>query len=342
MADSAAIRALLSRFASLRIAVVGDFFLDQYLILDPALSEVSIETGLEARQVVGIRCSPGAAGTVTNNLGALGVATIHAVGFTGDDGAGYELRKGLKISGVVTDHLQLLQDRFTPTYTKPMLLTENGEQEIERLDVKNRLPLPGTVEDRIIADLTTLVTSGALDAVLMADQVQERNCGVITDRVREAVSMLARRHDLVFMADSRVRISEFRGVIVKPNAAEAAAAVGMVDPLNDLEQTAEVGRRLARRNGRPVFITLGAAGIMACDGDRTEHVHALPVRGEIDIVGAGDSAFAGIACSLAAGATLQQAALIGNLCASVTIHKLGTTGTASPSEILSVLELQQT
>lgn len=79
MTDKNEVAALLDRFAQLRVAVVGDFFLDKYLILDPSLSETSIETGLEARQVVAIRCSPGAAGTVTNNLSALGVATIYAV-----------------------------------------------------------------------------------------------------------------------------------------------------------------------------------------------------------------------------------------------------------------------
>src|SRR5256885_2937929 len=96
---------LLERFASLRIAVVGDFFLDKYLITDPALSEPSIETGLEARQVVEVRCSPGAAGTVTNNLSALGVGHIRALGVIGEDGEGFELIKGLNRSGVATDGL---------------------------------------------------------------------------------------------------------------------------------------------------------------------------------------------------------------------------------------------
>lgn len=337
MTDKNEVAALLDRFAQLRVAVVGDFFLDKYLILDPSLSETSIETGLEARQVVAIRCSPGAAGTVTNNLSALGVATIYAVGFTGDDGEGYDLRKGLHTTGVLTEHLQLLPDRFTPTYTKPMVMTATGEREIERLDIKNRLPLPSRVEDRVIADMTALMESGSVDAVLVADQVQERNCGVVTDRVRSALKSLGYTSPIVIMADSRVRIGEFSQVIVKPNAAEAASAVGMTDPLDDLAETAAVGRRLASRNGRPVFITLGPNGIMACDRDSAVHVPALPVRGEIDIVGAGDSAFAGIVCALAVGGSLEQAALVGNLCASVTIHKLGTTGTASAPEIMALL-----
>jgi hypothetical protein len=47
-----------SRYASLRIAVVGDFCLDRYLEIDPARQETSIETGLPVHNVVNVRASP--------------------------------------------------------------------------------------------------------------------------------------------------------------------------------------------------------------------------------------------------------------------------------------------
>ena len=58
-----------------------------------------------------------------------------------------------------------------------------------------------------------------------------------------------------------------------------------------------------------------------------------PVTGEIDPVGAGDSCTSGIVSALCAGASPEEAGLLGNLVASVTVQKLGTTGTASPEEI---------
>ncbi|HET6325513.1 MAG TPA: carbohydrate kinase, partial [Planctomycetaceae bacterium] len=67
---------LLARFASRRVAVMGDFFLDKYLEVDPKLAETSVETGKTANQVVEIRTSPGAAGTVVNNLAALGAVNL--------------------------------------------------------------------------------------------------------------------------------------------------------------------------------------------------------------------------------------------------------------------------
>jgi len=44
---------------------------------------------------------------------------------------------------------------------------------------------------------------------------------------------------------------------------------------------------------------------------------------------------AAIAAGLCAGATLEEAALLGNLAAAVTIQQLGTTGTASPEQIMA-------
>ena len=70
--DEARLAALLERLPELSLLVVGDFFLDKYLVVDRALSEVSIETGLEAYQVVEQYSSPGAAGTTSG-----GAATTH-------------------------------------------------------------------------------------------------------------------------------------------------------------------------------------------------------------------------------------------------------------------------
>src|SRR5215813_13534528 len=90
-----AVEQVLSRLPALAVGVLGDLFLDRYLDLDATLTEPSLETGLDAYQVVGVRPYPGAAGTVVNNLVALGVGRVCPVGVIGDDGEGYELRRAL-------------------------------------------------------------------------------------------------------------------------------------------------------------------------------------------------------------------------------------------------------
>src|ERR1051325_5633471 len=115
---------ILAPLPRLTIGVVGDLFLDRYLDLDARLTEPSIETGLDAYQVVAVRSYPGAAGTVINNLSALGVGSIVPIAVIGDDGEGCELWQALEaLPGVQLHHV--IRDRFptfrTPTYTKPML-----------------------------------------------------------------------------------------------------------------------------------------------------------------------------------------------------------------------------
>jgi rfaE bifunctional protein kinase chain/domain len=329
------LESLLSRFPDARIAVVGDFFLDRYLVIDPTLEEISIETGLAAFQVVAKRSSPGAAGTVTSNLSALRVGTIHAVGCIGDDGEGYELRQGLRHTRVDDTHLLVRPDWFTPTYTKPMVLQADGsEVESNRQDTKNRGETPSAIVDGLIAELRAVVPK--VQAVIVADQVEAPNEGLITDQVRDELAALAEGHpDTIFYADSRGNIARFRNLILKPNALEAARAVDpAANPPIRPEQAEAAAQSLSRRTGRPVFVTLGEDGLWVAAEGCASHVPGVKVTGPIDIVGAGDATTAGIVASLCAGAALDEAGRIGCLVASITIEQLGTTGTASPQQVV--------
>ncbi|MGC9329442.1 MAG: bifunctional heptose 7-phosphate kinase/heptose 1-phosphate adenyltransferase, partial [Candidatus Hinthialibacter sp.] len=220
------------------------------------------------------------------------------------------------------------------TYTKPMRITPDGEVEMNREDAKNRRPLPADVEDALIQRLRSLAPQ--VDAIIVADQVQERNCGIITDRMRDAIAEAARNNpQKIFFADSRERIGEFRDVIIKPNRFEAVKAVHADkegDPSTELAK--ECAEALRRRTGRPVFLTLDKEGVCPVSEEGSYPVPCPPVDGPIDIVGAGDSTTAGIVSALASGASLAEAAVIGNLTASVTIRQLGTTGTASPEQVM--------
>ncbi len=326
--ESQRLKEILSRFDDVRVAVLGDYFLDEYLVIEPALVEISVETGLEAHQVVAVRNSPGAAGTVCSNLAALGVIT-RALGIIGDDGNGVELLGGLRSRGIDTDLMVQDQGRFTPTYTKPMKRQADGtEVEMQRVDIKNRTATPAHLQERVIKNLRSAVES--VNGVIVGDQVEEEECGVVTAAVREELAQLSRRYpDKIFFADSRRRIGKFCEVMIKPNEREASAALG-----NPGMREEEILSALFRIVRKPVFLTCGERGIHVFDGGTTFNCPAVPVSGPIDIVGAGDSASAGIVSALCAGATLREAAEMGTLVASVTIRKLGTTGTASPEEVL--------
>ena len=323
-----------ARYAGLRVAVVGDFCLDRYLEIDPARAELSIETGLPVHNVVRVRAQPGGAGTILCNLGALGVRELWPVGFCGDDGEGYELRRALSaLPGVRLDHFLQTPDRRTFTYCKPLVLAPGqSPQELNRLDSKNWTPTPADVETQIADALRGLATH--VDAIILLDQVDLPDTGVLTKRVVEAVREIATAQPpLPILADSRQGLRGWPSVIFKMNAAELAqlAQTNVVAPPDEVRQTAA---QFAQRNGRPVFVSLAERGIVGATPDgASAHVPAQPVRGEIDIVGAGDAVLANLACALASGAALHESLELANAAASVVIHQLGTTGTASIAQL---------
>jgi bifunctional ADP-heptose synthase (sugar kinase/adenylyltransferase) len=329
---------IVGRFSRSRIAVVGDFFLDKYLDVEPAWAEFSIETGKTAHQVAAIRTSPGAAGTVVCNLAALGAGTLEAVGFTGDDGESYDLRKGLASLGCGTDYFHIDPERMTPTYLKPRDCTDASlAGEHERYDTKNRRPTSPSLGEQIVRSLDALLPR--LDAVIVLDQVEEADCGVVTAAFREVVADRAKRWPgVVFWGDSRLRIREFRNVIIKPNQFEA---LGTENPPPgyevDLDQLAAALTRLRQTTAAPVVATRGALGTVVTDPEMTL-VPGVAVEGPTDPTGAGDSATAGAVLALTAGATLPEAALVANLVASITVEQLATTGTARPDQLPERLE----
>lgn len=330
MLTDSSLEQILERLPGMTIGVVGDLFLDRYLDIDSALTEPSVETGLDAYQVVGVRSQPGAAGTVINNLIALDVGSVVAMSVIGDDGEGYELRQALEtlqrvdLASVWTD-----PSRRTPTYCKPMLHQASLlPRELNRLDFKSRAPLSELMQRNVMISLE--LAWPRLDALLVVDQVSEENCGVITALVRQQLAQLGEANPAkLILADSRERIGLFRSVWLKPNQSECERTVGERSEGGIIE--------LARRAGRPVFCTRGDQGIFIADPRttpaKTVGIPAYPVTGQIDIVGAGDSTSAGIACAIAAGSSLPAAAAFGNLVASITIQQLGTTGTASRQQV---------
>jgi bifunctional ADP-heptose synthase (sugar kinase/adenylyltransferase) len=333
---------LIADFARARIAVLGDYFLDKYLDVDPALAEPSLETGKSSHQVVGIHAAPGAAGTVVANLAALGCRSLRAIGYRGDDGEGYELQRGLQSLGCDTAALAVAPDRFTPTYHKPRDVDTPGlAGEHSRYDTKNRQPTPDRLQSRTVAALDDLLHGGQLDAVILADQVEEDDCGVVTKRVREALADRARTWpDVVFFADSRRRIGRFRHVLTKPNQFEAVARENPgPDDAVELEELLPALQAMRDQTGAPVCVTRGSAGMIVSEAAARGgtfgpvSVRGLPADGPTDPTGAGDSATAGIVLSLCVGATLPEACLVGNLVASITVQQLGTCGTANSKQL---------
>jgi rfaE bifunctional protein kinase chain/domain len=334
--DETRLQTILDAFPKVKILVIGDYFLDCYLTLERNLSEISLETGLEAYQVVEMRKYPGAAGTVAGNLRSLDVNVV-SVGVCGNDGNGYDLRR--KLAEIQIDPQNIVQrsELFTPTYNKPMMREADGvEHELNRLDVKNRQPLTPEAEQEIIKLLRSLLPE--MDGVLVVDQVKERNCGVLTNCVREEIQKLAAAYsDKYFIVDSRDYAGLYENVIIKTNLSEAIKAAQYTgQPPLSLGEIIKCCRKIYAKTGRPIIITRGDQGAVAyqAEPESLMEVPTFHVSGPIDVVGAGDSVNASMGAALCSGASLEEAVLIGNLTASLIVQQIGVTGTTTRSNIM--------
>jgi len=323
----------------LTIGLVGDLFLDRYLEVEPS-EELSLETGLEAWQISSVRNSPGALGTVMNNLAALGVGKIVPITVVGDDGHGDDLLRSLAALPVDTTGILRDRERLTPTYTKPMRrLADGTHRELNRLDVRTRAPLRPETERKLAAALRAAWPR--CEVWIALDQISADGEGVFTPSLHRALAELVREMpEKLLFVDSRAALGRFRCGSLKGNRSEILGAVGK--SADDRGAVSAAIHELAARTGRPAFCTAGEEGIHVATADgRLVHSPGVPVSGPIDIVGAGDSVTSGLAISLAAGCDERDAADVANLIASITIQQLGTTGTASPEQVMACWENSQ-
>lgn len=324
------LKKILEDISHVRIAVLGDFCLDAYWFIDESKSEISIETGLATRPVKQQKYSPGGAGNVTNNLAAMGVKDIRAIGVIGPDPFGRELvgimsQKGINISGLLTQET----DWSTHVYIKPCMT----DQEHNRIDFGNFNRLSEDTADRLIGALDS--QAAEMDVVIINQQVVS---GIHTDYLKhKIVEVIGRHPKTIFVADSRDFSDFYTGAYRKMNDHEAARLCGINKDPGESVAYAEIldaARILYERYRKPLFITCGSRGSLIADQNGISEIRGLMITSRIDPVGAGDSYLAGAASALAAGYPMSVAAEIGSFVAGVTIRKLFQTGTASPEEIL--------
>jgi rfaE bifunctional protein kinase chain/domain len=323
---------IIARIKNVKVAVYGDFCIDAYWLLDPAGSEVSVETGLQAQSVARHYYSLGGASNVVANIAALGPASIQVVGVIGDDIFGRELVRQLKELGVDTSYLVVQKEKFdTVAFGKPYL----EGKELPRMDF-------GFFNKRTEATDQALL-DGIKDALKTADAliVNQQVPGSITNEsfIDAANELFGKFSDKVILLDSRHYGRKFKNIYRKTNNLEAAQLNNVEVKLDDILTVADVKKyaeNLYRQFNKPVFLTRGSRGIITVDADGYHEVPGIQLLKKLDIVGAGDTVTSALALCLGAGVSPAEAAEFANFAAAVTVQKLFQTGTASGPEILEI------
>src|SRR6185436_1171501 len=119
------------------------------------------------------------------------------------------------------------RERRTFTYCKPLVLTPGkGPVELNRLDSKNWTPTPAVVQGRLIDFLEAVAPE--CDALILLDQVDVPETGVVTPRVLEMVGRVADKYpELLILGDSRRSLRGWPAICFKMNAAELETLAGI-------------------------------------------------------------------------------------------------------------------
>jgi bifunctional ADP-heptose synthase (sugar kinase/adenylyltransferase) len=219
----------------------------------------------------------------------------------------------------------LIRSAEVPTFTYTKLINDaTDEEDLPRIDFIHTREISAELEARVVELFSRVV--GDFDVVIVSDQAETAAGGIVTARLREALTAVAAER--IVWVDSRVRSEHFRGVILKPNVDEAEEAcrraLGRVD----------YSAFRAHTEARLLIVTHGGEGALVLDDVGHTMVEGRKVEKPVDICGAGDSFSAGAAMTLAVTGSGVEAARFGNLVAAITIMKKGT-GTATPDEVLA-------
>lgn len=326
-------REIVDGFDGRRVLVVGDVMLDEYIF--GRVSRISPEAPVPVIDADHHTFVPGGAANVVNNLCALDAKTSIA-GVVGEDGAARTLAEKLTDEGADTAGLTATASRPTTLKTRLIAHSQQGSQQIARIDHERRDP----IDTPVIAKLSDFLTAAIphCDAVLLSDYQK----GLLGREFVGTVVETARAAGKIVTGNIKPRGigPHCRFSMITLNVFEASEASGMMlgEGGDGADGTLrEAGRILLQKTrADTILITRGAHGLSLFSSDgETFSLPAHPVE-VFDGTGAGDTVISTLTLALAAGATPAEAVTLANYAAAAVVKKIGV-ATVSRAELLHMM-----
>ncbi len=321
---------LVGRLGRPRVLVVGDLLWDRYVFGDA--ERISQEAPIQVLRVAREEARLGGAGSVVNNLRALG-ADVSVFGVLGRDGVGDAVAAALRDVGARIGGLVRLAER--PTSVKVRFVGRAQHripQQVLRVDWEETGPIPREVEDRLLARIDRAL--GRARAVLLSDYGK----GVLTPRLAREVIRRARGRGLPVLVDPvKARdYSKYRGAtLLTPNREETETSTG-IRPDGE-PALKKVARTLIESlDLDALVITLDKDGAYLAVRGEASRMVSTRARQVYDNAGAGDMVIAVVTLVLAAGGSFEEAVRLGNVAGGIEVEKFGVQ-TVSRDEIVADL-----
>ena len=316
---------LLSTIRERPILVIGDVMLDHFVV--GSVDRISPEAPVPVVRFAREEYRLGGAANVANNIRALG-ADVELIALAGQDAEADRLRTELTQIRVGSSGLVIDSARMTTRKTR-VVTTRN--QQVARIDYEADTEIKDEIEQRLIAEIQKHAPEAS--AIVISDYLK----GCITRGVMQAVVATAAERGTPVLVDPKIpHVDYYAGAtIVTPNHHEAEIAANMrVRSEDEARGAARLFRERAKCQS--VLITRGDQGMWLLT-DGIEGNLPASAREVADVTGAGDTVIATLALSLAAGATLTEAARLANEAAGIVVARFGP-ATVRAAELLKALE----
>ena len=324
------INSFLDEFKKPNILVVGDLTLDEFLTGE--VERLSREAPVLILRHEYTEQIPGGGANAIYNLAKMG-GNIKVAGIIGNDIQGETLKNIFEKAGI--DTTGILTDYKRPTVTKTRIVghaRQSVSQQIVRIDRKSDQLPDLTLQKELAQYITSQIDK--VDAIVCSDYGD----GVLTEIVIKACLVHSR-----VIVDTQKDLDRYSSAtLFTPNLPEAEKAVGY--PINNKDSLLKAGKDLINiTKAQKILITRGEEGMSLFEKEDQEvkmsHIPAFNRTDVFDVTGAGDTVVAALTLGLCVGTDFFDAAILGNLGASIVVRHFGTatTNTEEMKETLQIL-----
>lgn len=322
--------AIIDKFATKKILVIGDIILDHYIY--GSSHRVSPEAPVPVVQFEEEFYTAGGAANVAVNLASLN-ANVYIAGRTGKDKYAEILLDKLAPLEINTISLLRIPGYNTPIKTR---VISDGQQ-IVRLDRERTEKISENEEKKLLDKISLVINSYEPDAIIVSDYNKGLFSGLILDHL---FSMSKQKRITVLVDPKSSDFGKYKGAdIITPNREEAETVYG-----NKLLEDSDIQNAIRCitdiTGSKQIFITRGKKGTsyLGKEGD----VITIPAKARevYDVTGAGDTFISTLTLGISSGCSDEDAVHIANTAAGIVVGRTGTSSVHA-GELLAALHSQE-
>lgn len=300
----------------LPILVVGDLGIDKYTYGE--VRRISPEAPVPVLEVEKEWNKLGLAANVSDNLKSLEVSST-LCGVIGDDERANLVEHLLEERGLRT--WGLVRDRSRHTTFKERVTT--ATQQICRVDYETKEPISEEILKRLFSRIEEFAVNHS--GVILEDYGK----GLFSEKLCQKIITSFKEKNLLVAVDPSRSTPPlwYKGAtLLKPNRMESQMMVEALGYFKEKDLKTISHILVDKLALEKIIITLGPDGMCMLDTKLGDELKIIPTAANevFDVSGAGDTAIAAISSAILSGASLEEAAWIGNCAAGVVVRKRGT------------------